>query len=519
MKRYGFTIILILTALLCFSFVGCSEQTEYDKYKAQGYTVTVTYDGNSGAFLESKSISLIDMFKPADYPRDADGTVHIKLMEPTDTKRPSGGSDPVTLIKQNYFFAGWYTDRVLKTNDAGEVLDWDGNVLVETNGVFYVKDSKEETIGYPACSSYSGLWNFETDTLDVKVGEEVEKTLYAGWVPYYEFDYYYKIVGDTADWKKYGTTSFDYKTTNKEGSTTSDRDTIFTPSYQGGAMKYSSDYADGREFKFPSLEGYTFNSAYSDAECKKRIVDNFEHSGTLDVSTGKAVNRVQNVYVLFDEGTIYKIEKAEELSVNGNKSGIYYINADLDFTDVTWPLVFMYNDFCGKFYGNHHVIRNVDAKFSSGSSKIGGLFGSVSGIITDVTFENLTVDYVATGYITECNFGYFSGEILADATVNVTLSGQCNLKFGKISLNTAVGGENIVLNLLAGGNNSGVLCSSEIKVIVYGIEQFGSDPKIYDYTINHETVKLGENRLSFNVEAGLDPSETPYYEFKYSIGG
>ena len=520
MKKHVFIVTLILTAVLCLTLAGCSEQTEYDKYKAQGYTVSVTYDGNGGAFLEREGISIVDVFNPSDYVADSDGMVHIKLMEPTDSRRPSGSSDPLTLIKQNYFFAGWYENRVFKRNEADEVVDWNGNALIETDGVYYLKDAENETVGYPACSSYSGLWDFSSDTVDAKVGEEVEKTLYAGWVPYYEFEYYYKVNGEAGDWTKYATTSFDYKSTNKEGSTTSDRDTLFIPSYSGGAMNYVTNYADGRSYRFPSLDGYTFASAYSDENCENEIVDSFEHEGTLDVTTGIASDRIQKIYVLFDKGNVYRISTAEELSQNGDSSGIYYINDDLDFDEVTWPATFMYNDFSGEIHGNGHVIKNVYASFTSTSSSIGGLFGSISGAVKDVTFDNITVDYVTTGFISECNFGLFTGNVSETAELNVTIKGECNLKFGKISLNTEVGGDDIVITLPTDDTSKGVILeATQVKVVIYGIEKFGSEPKEYDYTIDIKTVEREGNRLKFQVVAFIDPDQEPSYEFNYKIGG
>lgn len=518
MKNYRIIAILIFTALIAAILSGCSDPTEYDRLYNEGYTVTVTYDSNGGEFIGSKNYSLQDMFNPDNYQKDGNGIAHIKLMEPTDERRPSGGSDHVTLIKTGYFFAGWYKERTLKTNESGEVVDWDGKVLTENYGSYYIKDAETETLGYPACVSYSGYWDFTSDTIDVGDDKEISLTLYAGWVPYYEFDYYYESNGE---WIKYGETTFDYKTANKEGSTAFDRDTVFLPKYTDGAMTYVSKYADGMSYTFPSREGYTFNSAYLDEGCQNKITDSLVHQGSLNIETGTAVNRVQNVYVKFDEGEIYKIETAKQLADNANVNGIYYIESDLDFSEEKWPAVFMYNDFNGKIYGNDHVIKNVTATFTSTSAKKGGLFGGVSSgaTLSGLTFENVTVDYKVTGYITECDFGLMSGNIESGANVSVTLKGDLTMKFGNVSLNTFDGGDHIAIyqiaNILAG-----ITCKSDkVVVTVYGEEQFGTDPKEYKYTVNNDSVKCENGRITFQVEAGLENSDKAEYTYNYSIGG
>lgn len=522
MKNYKLIAILIFTALLSVALYGCSDPTAYDKLFDEGYTVTVTYDPNGCDELNgSKKNTIVDMFNPNDYTKDPNGIAHIKLMEPTDTKRPSGGSDPISLTKKGYFFAGWYKERVLKTDENNNVLDWDGNVLVfeEEEGIYYVKDAKEETVGYPACVSYSGYWDFSKDTIDVGDEKEISITLYAGWVPYYQFDYYYEKDGE---WVKYGETTFNYKTTHKEGSTTYDRDTIFIPEYVDGVMQYVTSYNDNQSYTFPSMDGYTFNSAYTDKECKNIIDDKLVHGGSLDLATGVAVDRVQNVYVKFDEGEIYRISTAEQLANNANINGVYYIEDDLTFTDdVKWPVAFCYNSFDGKIYGQGHTIKNVNAEFKSTSASIGGVFGGISenAVITDLTFENVTVDYSVTGYIRECNFGLISGSVSEKATISITLKGELKMKFGNVSLNTADGKDKIAIYQIAELTTGINVESTQMSVVVYGIEQYGSDPKLYDYTIRQETVSVSDGKISFTVEAALDAVIEAEYTYNYSFGG
>lgn len=503
MKKYKVISILIFAMLLSLVLAGCSDNTAIDDYKKQGYTVTVTYDGNGGDFIGSQTVSLTDMFNPDKYTKDSNGLVHIKLTEPTAKLRPSGGSDPVTLSMQDYFFAGWYENRELKKDKDGNVLDWQGRVLEEIDGNYYVRDSEDKPVGYPACVSYSGYWDFSSDTVDVKVDEDRNQslTLYAGWVPYYTFDYYYEE--SEGNWVKYATTSFDYKNTNAEGSTTSDRDTIFVPSYQDGAMNYKIPYADGRNYTFPSREGYTFNAAYSDEACTQQITESFTHKGSLNLETGTAVDSVQNIYVEFLEGEIYKINTAEELSKNGNAKGIYYIENDLDFEGVTWPNALQYNAFEGKFYGGGHTIKNLSVKFNSTSARCGGLFGSISSgaVIDNLTIENLTYDYVATGYVSNGNYGLVAGDISGQSMVDITLTGELNLRIGNVSWNTT-GASSSKINVLAGGITDGITCDkTSIKLTLYGKLMYGSNPPEYTYSFKAETVSVDEEGF-ISIEVG-----------------
>lgn len=370
---------------------------------------------------------------------------------------------------------------------------------------------------YPACTSYSDYWDFETDTIDVDLNgdKEVSITLYAGWVPYYSFDYYYQQDGQ---WTKYATTSFDYKATNAEGSTTSDRDTIFMPKYESGAMNYKTAYSDGRSYDFPQREGYTFDSAYLDSQCTQKIDQSFTHQGSVDLESGKAVNSVQNIYVKFLDGVIYKIQTAEELSKNGDADGIYYINSDLDFTSVEWPNALKYNAFEGQFYGNGHKISNLNVTFNSASARCGGLFGSIASgaVIKDLTIENLTFDYAATGRINGGSYGLVAGDISNGADVSITLAGALNLRIGAISLNT-VGNAKSTINVLAGGDVTGLTYNeNDITLTIYGKLSYGSNPPEYNYNFKKEVTVDSDGYLNIAV-GGINKYDQESYTI--SIGG
>ena len=121
----------------------------------------VTYDSNGGSFLSRQGVTIMDLFKPADYEKDANGEVHIKLLEPTDLSRPAGTGN-VTLTKQEHFFAGWYQERTLLKNEAGAVVDTAGVALEKTADGYVYPGTTEAA--FPAYT-YAKYWDFEKDLL------------------------------------------------------------------------------------------------------------------------------------------------------------------------------------------------------------------------------------------------------------------------------------------------------------------------------------------------------------------
>ncbi len=469
-KKLKVLLLVLGACALCSGIAACATMTPPEEYEAQGYTVTVSYDPNGGSFMGRDGVTIVDMFNPSRYQADADGNVSIKLTEPTDPDRPSGSSEPITLTRTGYFLAGWYRTRNIVTDAEGNPVDENGAVLEETEEGGYVY-ADTQTTAYPAYT-YAGQWDFEEDRLVYDGTEESRTlTLYACWVPYFEFGYYYE---ENGEWVLYDTTDFDYKTTNAEGSSSFDRDTVWLPQWDDGAMNYGHSYADNSMFEFPARDGYTFDAAYADAERGQPITDSFEHQGYVDYETGTAVNRVQNIYVDFLEGTRYRIERAEQLSAHGDADGWYEILADLDFgadTDapVVWPAALSTNVFTGRFYsseGNAFTVSNVLVTHSSRTALQGGLFGAVGAgaVIENVSFENVTFDLSYAGQrLRDTQFGLFAGNIEEEAQVSgVTLSGG-EMRIGAVTL-----GSGYSINLLANGDTSGITAEDAIGLEIYG---------------------------------------------------
>lgn len=469
-KKLKVLLLVLGACALCSGIAACATMTPPEEYEAQGYNITVSYDPNGGSFMGRDGVTIVDMFNPSRYQADADGNVSIKLTEPTDPDRPSGSSEPITLTRTGYFLAGWYRTRNIVTDAEGNPVDENGAVLEETEEGGYVY-ADTQTTAYPAYT-YAGQWDFEEDRLVYDGTEESRTlTLYACWVPYFEFGYYYE---ENGEWVLYDTTDFDYKTTNAEGSSSFDRDTVWLPQWDDGAMNYGHSYADNSMFEFPARDGYTFDAAYADAERGQPITDSFEHQGYVDYETGTAVNRVQNIYVDFLEGTRYRIETAEQLAAHGDADGWYEILADLDFgadTDspVVWPAALSTNVFTGRFYsseGQHYTVKNISVTHNSRAAQQGGLFGAVGAgaLIENISFENVTFDLSYAGQrLRDTQFGLFAGNIEEEAQVSgVTLSGA-TMRIGAVTL-----GSGYSINLLANGDTSGITAEDAIGLEIYG---------------------------------------------------
>lgn len=507
-KKVKTMLSLGCLAALCLGAAGCGSKTYDDQMAAQGKTVSVSFDPNGGRFMGRDGVSVKDYFNPSDYAdENGDGKVEIALMEPTDPRRPTGTgtTDSISLTKAGHFFAGWYQTRTVKVNDKNQPIDESGNVLKQTE-TGYVLASDETKIATPAYN-YDGYWDFANDVLEYAAEDYAETdgkcsvTLYAGWVPFYQFEYYREVSAGV--WEAYGTTSFDYKAAN-DGSNAAlaDADTLYLPDWEDGAMKYEHSSI----YEFPKVEGKTFLAAYTDEACTQAITDSLEHSGTLDQEHALAINPVQKVYVKFEDGVRYKIETAKQLSKNGNAKGIYEILADLDFTGETWPAALSNNTFTGKFESvSGAKISNVSVTINSDATSYGGLFGQIGAgaSVKNITFENVTFDVKSVNKrADEAGFGMFAGRIDENATVqNVTVGGV--YKIGSFLVQKPNGYE---FSLTANGAASGVTASS-VTVTLYGAKTVTGK---YKYYVNFETAKVedGMIKLEFTDKyAGFESTE------------
>lgn len=464
----------------CLGFTACKKNTKIEDLEERGYTISVSYDANGGEYLNRPGITIMDMFNPDNFQADANGEIHIRLKEPTDPTRPTSSSNSISLKKDGYFFAGWYEQRTVKTVE-GVPVDENGRALVLTSSGTYeyvTPTADEQGIAVTPAYEYDGYWNF-SNTWDIKPAEingTLSKTLYAGWVKYYEFNYYYYQEDDTATaqdesgWTLFGSNTFDYKTTNAEGSKTADKDTIWLPDWKDGTMNHEHMYANESIYTFPKLSGMTFSKAYLDEACTQEITQSsFVHRGTLDYAHAIAQNRIENIYVVFEKGDYYKIETAKQLQDNFNLSGIYEIKAELDFEGFNWPAGFTKGSFVGKMYaseGQTFAIKNVNVKYATTANAMyGGLFGEIcdGAEVKNLSFENVTFDIASAQLANDANFGLFAGVVQDNAVVEgVTVGGT--FKIGSIISRF----DKYNFHLLVGNGKVDGITKTLIKLQVYG---------------------------------------------------
>lgn len=570
MKKKICTILsLSCIAAACIFAAGCAEKSAVDKLREAGCKVFVTYNANGGKFIGTEKVYLLDGINPDDscWTKSDDGKTHIKLTDPTNKLRPTGTTDKMTLMKTEYSLAGWYRNRELLKDEKGNALDEAGNVLTQkdemyflklTNGdgserkvtvcdgqYFYegeasdggiVKDTATNKYVYERSKaeakiaemvtpaySYSGYWDFATDEIEYAESDgEVSLTLYAGWVPYYQYYYYAK--NDSGEWEKYGTTYFDYVLSSSGNEKYVDQGEMYLPNWQGGkgAMNYSSHtYNDKSTKEFPSIAGKTFKAAYADKECTQQYTDKITHNGTLDPATALPKDRIQNVYVEFYDEEMFKIETAEQLAANAKTNGSYEILNDLDFEKTTWPAVFTTGAFTGKMFsatGESIKLKNVKAQYA-GTTANGGLFGLIAAgaQLKNLRFENVTMDFASvTCSETDTGYGLFSGDINGAAQIeNITVSGA-KLRLGIIQLQSGY-----KINLLAGGNASGITQEGETALEVYGeagitCSYYYFEPETIEIDVAKKEIKL--TFLSIN-ESEKQRREYEYYTVTWDATG
>ena len=386
----------------------------FDTYEKEGYTVSVTFDTNGGTFKGSDS-SIIDLYNPASIGEDG-----LKLLAPDDARRDKNNIIQVT--KPGYFLAGWYTERT-------------------------PIDENNPEAGY----TYSGKWDFENDRVHIDSGAEYSAnnsvlTLYAAWVPYYNFEIY---------------------TLDSDGNSyllsTVSALNLTIPEWHEGDVSLFMD-------NFPTRDGYTLipdSVRYLDDMSKiegteegdKKII-----TGEWDEATATSLTPTIKLYTEWQEGKTYKIYSVEDFIKNADTDGYYYLYADLDFSGSEWPATFLNGKFNGKIFGNGHKIRNVSFESTSRSSLTNGLFSSLGedAHIENLKFENIThtIDLMAVAQ--DATFGLIAGTASTGASFeNVSVSGK--LIFGD-NCASLVGNNNFTVKTLIGNGETNGIDVGEIIV-------------------------------------------------------
>lgn len=413
---------LLATAVLLFSVAGSSgcaqEETPYQINDQQNYNVSVKYDANGGLFADNTSV-VVDSYNISEIQKNGSGNVEIALLPPDDSRR---GVDAFQATKNGYFLAGWYSSRE--------------ETVAENGAVEY---------------RYSGKWDFDTQRLELSAdgtysAQEPQLTLYAAWIPLLEVNFYDRSSGELLS-----TAALDPTNSNE----------ILLPQWNAetGTIQLNS---------FPERKGYTFSAAYYDEQGNTPIdSQSIIHPAQIDYSTGTVTNQTLSVYVDWMEGEWFHIYTAEQFVDNASINGNYIIEADLDFSDETWPTKLMHGNFAGSIQGNGYTFKNVKAVQTDNSKVNSGLFGSITedAAISDVTFENAAFTIQRGTRVRGASFGLLAGT-LSDAAqlknvslINSTLQIDSGAHFAS---------DDYLIGLICGMGNSEKILSSNINCVAVG---------------------------------------------------
>ena len=422
-------LLAALITVLCI-LTGCSQwELPYEGLNSEGYTVSVRFDPCGGAFANTENVQVVDVFRLADAKKDASGNYQLKLITPDDSRR---GDRAFSISKNGCFFAGWYRECSPRTDASGNPLDAYGRPTSES--------------GLEQGYTYSGLWNFESDTLSVPEGnyssEEPLMTLYAAWIPYFNFEFY--VQNESGSFDLY------------ESKQLIELD---IPAWDLSTGKLNMN-------SFPEIDGKTFEGAFLDEAMTKPITKKL--TGDIDYEHGISATEKICVYTKFAEGDWYRISTAEQFVKNSKLGGCYYIEADLDFTGLNWSAALAGGAFTGKIEGGGHKFSNITFIQADNSKTNGGLFGSLASgaSLRGVSFENIKYTLGAGSRMQAPHFGLLCGQLSADAALDsVSVSGSEFIISGDIYP------QEYTLGALVGnGDNRGVSLSGISVKLAEGAE-------------------------------------------------
>ncbi len=389
----------------------------FTEYENQGFTVSVKFDPNGGNFKGSDS-TIIDLYNVSCFDKDG-----IKLLAPDDPTRDKNNA--LTITKTGHFLAGWYQTRTpIDENDLSK--------------------------GY----TYSGKWDFDANTLNIQQGydysaEESILTLYAAWVPYYNYEIYTKDA-------------------NGEDILLSSVSAINLniPAWSNGSVTLDMG-------NFPVRDGYTLDKVYYydtmteveaslSSDGKKMII-----TGEWDEDTATSLTPTIKLFTTWEEGDRYKIYSAKDLVNYADPDGYYEIMADLDFTNTTWPAAFTDGTFNGKIFGNGHTIKGISIESTARNRTDNGIFGSLgeNAHLENIKFENVTHTINVMDVANGAGFGLLAGFVSEGASFdNVSISGK--LLIGDNCADLAASDAIYTIGVLtASGDTTGVECDVDVEKV------------------------------------------------------
>ena len=439
MKRKALLAACLLLVTMLF-LNGCApNKTPYELNDLDNFTVSIKYDANGGLFTDNTTV-ITDSYNIADLAPNDQGQVQIALLPPDD---PGRGTDAFAPRNNGYFLAGWYSNRLETTDEAGNIT-----------------------------YSYEDKWDFENDLLSLDsngnyTASKPELTLYAAWVPLFEIELYALDSGE-----KVSTMTFDPTVTEE----------VLVPAWDEttGTVKMNG---------FPEREGYTFNGLFYDELGSQAVsTASVSHPGTVDTSTGTAADISMKLYVDYLEGDWYQIYNAEQFADNASLKGNYILHADLDFSDEIWPTNLMYGNFTGTIEGNGHAIKNIDLRQTNNSKVNAGLFGNLTedAKLNNVIFDHASFTIEAGTRVKGTSFGLLAGTISDGAVLTDVRVANSVLK---IDSGCYFGVDDYSIGLICGMGSDTKLDPSGITCTAVG-----DAPETVNITVsgNTVTVAIGE---------------------------
>jgi hypothetical protein len=435
MKRKALLAACMLLVTMLF-LNGCApNKTPYELNDLDNFTVSIKYDANGGLFTDNTTV-ITDSYNIADLAPNDQGQVQIALLPPDD---PGRGTDAFAPRNNGYFLAGWYSNRLETTDEAGNIT-----------------------------YSYEDKWDFENDLLSLDpngnyTASKPELTLYAAWVPLFEIELYALDSGE-----KVSTMTFDPTVTEE----------VLIPAWDEttGTVKMNG---------FPEREGYTFNGLFYDELGSQAVsTASVSHPGTVDTSTGTAADISMKLYVDYLEGDWYQIYNAEQFADNASLKGNYILHADLDFSDEIWPTNLMYGNFTGTIEGNGHTIKNIDLRQTNNSKVNAGLFGNLTedAKLNNVIFDHASFTIEAGTRVKGTSFGLLAGTISDGAVLNDVRVANSVLK---IDSGCYFGADDYSIGLICGMGSDTKLDPSGITCTAVG-----DAPETVNITVNGNTVTV-----------------------------
>lgn len=394
-KKIKLVLLAVVAIFTAFLVSSCNDSSPYALFDESGYQISVKYDANGGEFADKTTV-IIDTYAMDSLPT-RNGTKVAKLVAPEDEIR-GGKGKTFSPSKNGYQFVGWYTQRK------------------------EVKNPQTGEISY----EYSGYWDFKNDRLKVDSNKKDEYsssapvlTLYAGWVPEFEFEFYNMETNELIDKCK----------VKAEG-------TIDIPQWDdSGVMNY---------YYFPQIEGETFDSVYYE-DGTRVSGDVVKHLGKINLENATAENPVTKIYISTMKGEWRAIKTAKafaSITLTGN----YVITEDIDLADQRWADLYSKGKFKGQLVGKKEdgtpvKIKNLSISHSVGANSV-GLFGSIEAgaVIKNIEFENATLNLNKQTTTSDIKYGLLAGTISSDAILeNVKITGKIALDGSKLLSRPIIG--------------------------------------------------------------------------------